>query len=286
MTDDVSDHNCLHLLAIEGHLDAIKLCFAHKATLMSDYYGRSPLHYATRNGHTNICVYLISIGAEIDQVDQDGNTPLISAIISGHLDTVTSLIELGATFEPLPSSQIPVTMACQYGKLDILQNLLSRGVKLVANMDGLYPLQLACREGKTDITKCLISHGADFEIQDSFKGWTSVFFAASEGHLDCVKVLLEAGCKVDIVDDSGWLAWTYALYRGHLKVAELLEPKVLPTLSRMEPISPPVTAHASAFAIDNANESTNSGEISKVGELDIDDIPSLSLPPPIIPLRI
>jgi CDK inhibitor PHO81 len=275
------------LLAIEGHLDAIKLCFAHKASLMSDYYGRSPLHYAAQNGHTNICVYLISIGAEIDLVDQDGNTALINAIVSGHLDTVNSLIDFGASFEPLPSSQIPVTMACQYGQLDILKILLSKGVKLVANMDGLYPLHLACREGKTDITKCLISHGADVEIKDSFKGWTSIFFAASEGHLNSVQVLLEAGCKVDIFDDSGWLAWTYALYRGHLRVAELLEPKVLPSLALMEPMSPPTSAaEARAYAIDNANETPNSGGISKVGELDIDDIPSLSLPPPIIPLRI
>jgi CDK inhibitor PHO81 len=275
------------LLAIEGHLDAIKLCFTHKANLMSDYYGRSPLHYAALNGHTDVCVYLISIGAEIDLVDQDGNTPLINAIVSGHVDTVNSLLEMGASFEPLPSSQIPVTMACQYGQLTILQNLLSKGVKLVANMDGLYPLHLACREGKTDITKCLIAHGADVEIQDSFKGWTSLFFASSEGHLDCVKVLLDAGCKVDIVDDSGWLAFTYSLYRGHLKVAEFLEPKVLPSRTIMEPISPPMIANqASAFAIDFEQDTSNSGGISKVGELDIDDIPSLSLPPPIIPLRI
>ncbi len=283
-------------MSIEGNLEAVQLCFQFKAKIAVDFYGRTPLHYAAMYGHTDICTLLIDSGADIDQVDQDGNTPLMYAIISGHYETVNSLIEKGASFEPLPNSGIPLIIACQYGHLDIVKNLLSRGAKLIPNMDGLYPLHLACREGKTEITKCLIAHGSMIERKDSFTGWTPLFYAASEGHLDCIKVLLEANARIDLLDDSGWYAWTYALYRGHLEAGKLLEPKVLPTPethAEMEPqilFSPSgLSSKTFSLAVDDAKRDVPNGGLSAnstAGDIDIDDIPSLSLPPPIIPLRI
>lgn len=215
-------------------------------------------------GRIDELVYLISIGAEVDQVDQDGNTALIYTIIAGHDHTLDTLISLNASIEPTLTSRIPVTLACQYGRLAILENLLSREVKLVANMEGLFPLHLACREGRSEILGCLIAHGSDIEIKDVFTGWTPLFFAASEGHIECVRRVLAAGARVDVVDDSGWGIWTYSLYRGHLEVAAMVEW---------------VDGKIGAGDMDE-------GMGTKVEELDLDDIPSLSLPPPIIPLRI
>ncbi|KAJ3327326.1 phosphate system positive regulatory protein pho81, partial [Kappamyces sp. JEL0680] len=203
ITDDVSDHTALHLLAIDGRLDAIKLCFQYDAKLSLDYYGRSPLHYAAMYGHTHVCTYLIAVGADINQVDQDGNTPLIYSIIYGWPETLDALILDGASIEPIGSSRIPLTIACQHGRDEIVQKLLELNVKLIPNMDGLFPLHLACREGNVVITKSLIKHGSDVERKDAFTGWTPLFFAASEGHLECIRVLIEAGCKIDLTDDSG-----------------------------------------------------------------------------------
>jgi CDK inhibitor PHO81 len=278
IADDISDHTPLHLLAIEGKLDAIKLCIKYKAQLTVDYYGRSPLHYAAMYGHTHVATFLIAVGSDVNKVDQDGNTPLIYAIIYGWPETLEALIQDDASIEPIHSSRIPITVACEYGRDSMVVLLLERGVKLLPTMDGLYPLHLACREGNVEITKTLISYGSDVERRDAFTGWTPLFYAASEGHLSCVQVLLEAKCAIDLTDDSGWQPWTYCLYRGHMKVAALLEPRkimvgeVIPiTADLIAPPPPPKTVKGLGEGLD---------------ELDIDDIPSLSLPPPIIPLRI
>jgi CDK inhibitor PHO81 len=98
-----------------------------------------------------------------------------------------------------------------------------------------------------------------------FNGWTALFFASSEGNVECLQVLLENGCRVHVKDDIGWNALTYALYRGKVKAAEL--------------ISMYLGKDEDVVMVKQKSEKSE-------GELDLDDIPSLSLPPPIIPLRI
>ena len=46
--------------------------------------GRSPLHLAARNGHTEVVAGLISAQAAVDMTDDDGMTPLALAAAKGH----------------------------------------------------------------------------------------------------------------------------------------------------------------------------------------------------------
>lgn len=79
-------------------------------------------------------------------------------------------------------------------------------------------------------TELLTRYGADLLLFDKYNQWSPVFYAASEGHIECVKVLLESKkCKIDEVDEAGWTPWQHALHRGHIETAELLK---LPTLTR------------------------------------------------------
>lgn len=113
------------------------------------------------------------------------------------------------------------------------------------------------------------------------------YFASSGGHSECVKILLKAGAQIEIKDDSGWSPLTYALYRGHIEVAELL--------SSNELLEADIKPQSLAIATDSSPakpfgpQSLFGNKIKAVSELaldDIDDIPSFSLPPPIIPFRI
>ncbi|KAJ3271470.1 hypothetical protein HDV01_006600 [Terramyces sp. JEL0728] len=264
MTDDISDATCLHELAIEGTLEIIKLVVDRGADInVIDVYGRTPLHYSCLYGQ--------------DEVTLDDNSPLINAIIGGHTKCANILIEKGANIEPVtPNGSIPLSIACQYGHLDIVDLLLSKNVSLLTNLDGLDPLHIACKEGKDVITKRLIDFKSDIEMKDSFYGWSAVFFAAQEGHLECIRILLDAGCDISTKDQEGWLPWTYALYRGHVDVAALLRVKQDVPMEEVitKPLAPSEVFLGEPMSLD------------KVGDLDIEDIPSLSLPPPIIPLRI
>ena len=50
----------------------------------------------------------------------------------------------------------------------------------------------------------------------------ALYWAASEGHDEVVRLLLERGAEVDALRDSGWTPLTAAIYRGHEAVALIL----------------------------------------------------------------
>ena len=287
--DDVNDRNCLHEAAMSGRLDVIQIALNQGADLnASDIYGRRPLHYAAMQGHHACASFLIDVGTNVNLLDHDENSPLVLAVIGGHTKCVEIFLSKKAVFEQQsPTAPIPLFLACKHGFTTISLLLLQQGAKMIQNADGAEPLHVACREGHAEMTKLLIDHKANIESKDPFNGWSPVFFAASEGHCECIKILLGAGCKIDIKDDIGWLPWTYALYRGHIKAASLLSVKdaemimklsvpveALPAVgTQIKPMAPSSLFHEATPPHDS-------------GDIIMDDIPSLSLPPPIIPFRI
>jgi cytohesin len=62
--------------------------------------GTSPLHEAARMGHTEVVKALISAGADIHALDENGKTPLHEAARMGHIETVQLLIAVGADINP------------------------------------------------------------------------------------------------------------------------------------------------------------------------------------------
>eukprot|EP00842_Homolaphlyctis_polyrhiza_P003288 jgi/Hompol1/3960/HPOL_003414-RA len=254
---------------------------------------------ATANSHVTITQNLSNV------VDHDGNTPLVYAIAGGHTACVEILLRANAAIEPLnATAPIPLSLACKYGHADIVTLLLRAGARIIQDPDGLDALHVACREGHATVAQLLIAHGANIEARDSFNGWTPVFFSASEGHFECIQTLLAAGCRIDIKDDSNWLPWTYALYRGHIKVANLLHVAdqnivlTMPSVSASAATTSAATKEPeaaqsatirpmapSSLFLDDAPMSSALDD-NTMPDINLDDIPSLSLPPPIIPFRI
>ncbi|KAJ3151166.1 phosphate system positive regulatory protein pho81 [Geranomyces michiganensis] len=299
-TDDISGRMCLHELAIADRLDMIQPCIEHHANVeATDVYGRTPLHYASTRGSSQSAVVLLKAGAKVNALDNDGCTPLVYSITGGHTDCVRTLIESGGAVveSHSPTVPIPLCLACEHGHKDIVMLLLSRGAQLVQNAEGLFPLHLTSREGHAQVSKLLIAHGADVNAADGFNGWAPIFYAASEGHLECVEVLLAAGCETELVDEFDWSPETYALYRGHIEIADLLRATRVqnaaavgaaaaheemtisggPASSGIKPMAP------SGLFFEQSVEDPMDTD---AGNMDLDELPDLSLPPPIIPFRI
>ncbi|KAF9107115.1 phosphate system positive regulatory protein pho81 [Mortierella sp. GBA35] len=296
--DDISDRTCLHEAAMVGRLSLLKLAVERGAAVEgSDVYGRRPLHYVSMYGYDDCATYLLSLNASLTVTDHDGFQPLIYSVMNGHSKCVeiflASNVEIEASREGDP---IPLSLACHYGHEDIAMMLIGRGADVLAsNADGLEPLHITCREGHTRLAKTLTTRGARLDQEDKYMCWTPLFYAASEGHVECVKILLEAGCKVNVVDEHGKNPIYYAASEGHSDCVELLveaggkaiaspqdtvmETSAAVTASGMLASSTPSAVH---FAVhpDSIESPTN------MDDLDMELIPSLSLPPPIIPFRI
>jgi len=192
------------------------------------------------------------------------------AVISGKASCVRQLLEFKASVNSLNESYIPLNLACQYSHTEIVLLLLPYYPKISSNSEGLLPLHLAARAGNKEILTALMGYdksGIDF--QERFSLWSPLFFAASEGHDDCVKALLVAGARIDTLDDTGHSAIYWSAWAGHLGCMNLL-------------------FEAGARADQRTSVATTSTQIVRTKTPTIKrtedlEIPTLSLPPPIIP---
>uniref|UniRef100_A0A1I8ATV9 ANK_REP_REGION domain-containing protein n=1 Tax=Steinernema glaseri TaxID=37863 RepID=A0A1I8ATV9_9BILA len=83
-------------------------------------------------------------------------------------------------------------------------------------------LTLACAGGYPDLVDLLIRKGADVEHRDK-KGFTPLVLAATGGHVECVKHLLDASCLVDAVSErTKDTALSLACSGGRKEVVEIL----------------------------------------------------------------
>ena len=57
--------------------------------------GRTPLHRAAQNGHTEVVLRLLVHGVSVDPADKDGVTPLMLAARGGHWSTARELVRKG-----------------------------------------------------------------------------------------------------------------------------------------------------------------------------------------------
>jgi uncharacterized protein len=73
-----------------------------------------------------------------------------------------------------------------------------------------------------ETVKLLLAHQADPNIADTEKHFTALMYAAAEGQLDVVKLLLTYKADSGLKDAGGNDAITYALKNGHKEVADFI----------------------------------------------------------------
>ncbi|KAK9365468.1 hypothetical protein V1509DRAFT_633021 [Lipomyces kononenkoae] len=290
--DDVNDRSVLHEAAIAGRDVVLELLLSHPDTMAldasaTDIYGRTPLHYACIHGREKMIKPLLEGGSPIDALDQDNFTALLFAVSHDHASCVEELISAHVRVDPASEQDyIPLNMACQKGLYSITDMLLKSNAAIIADAEGLFPQHLIAQAGHYKLIPLLKSHGADINMVDKLNGWIALFYAASEGHVQTVEALLDAGSDLTFVDKKNLSPLYYAAWEGHLDCMRLL----LEADVSQRSIQAGPTPIAIPTMTTNGRPATQSTEVTPQSSADlemgdIDAIPALSLPPPILPLR-
>ena len=218
----------------------------HRATLLyylaangiEDFRQRSPANAP------EIARLLLDAGAEVDALCGLGNsddTPMLALVTSvhpHHMGVATELIEIfveaGSKVNGVKGDDAPVRLALKFGYPDSAAALVRLGaeVKTVAMAAGLDRLDLtkefveergaseadlaaafedACRFGRTEIAEYLLAKGADVDGQGTWN-MTGLMWAASQGHLDTMALILDRGPSLELRNEFGGTAMGTTLH--------------------------------------------------------------------------
>uniref|UniRef100_A0A2N9GJT8 Uncharacterized protein n=1 Tax=Fagus sylvatica TaxID=28930 RepID=A0A2N9GJT8_FAGSY len=187
---------------------------------------RSMITLAIRAGDLDILKVLIASGCKIDNsVDRI----LHEAAATDRVDLMEVLFKLFGDSDVNSvdlDGRTPIHVAAVRGFVEVIRFCVSVGGKAdVSDRNGWIPLHYAAAEGHLQAVAVLVGmlqcEGANVNGRDQ-NGWTPLHRAAFKGRIESVKLLLNHGAQVDVVDDAGYTPLHCAIERGHVQVALLL----------------------------------------------------------------
>eukprot|EP01111_Echinosteliopsis_oligospora_P019127 TRINITY_DN9084_c0_g1_i1.p1 TRINITY_DN9084_c0_g1~~TRINITY_DN9084_c0_g1_i1.p1 ORF type:complete len:733 (+),score=233.59 TRINITY_DN9084_c0_g1_i1:143-2341(+) len=185
----------------------------------------TPLGAAAEAGQLQIMELLLAKGAQIEANREI--TPLIRAISRSQSDAALFLITKGANVEVVDENgNSALMMAIAQGTNDLVMSLLAKGasVDYCSPQDHRSPLFFACMHGRREIIPLLLEKGAKIEETDEYG--ISPFQAAAGSNLpttfDVCSLLLRSGSNVHHADNDGDTALDYCIDNGDPKVIKLI----------------------------------------------------------------
>ena len=143
---------------------------------------------------------LVTSGEDVNARSGDGSTPLLWAAHGSHDEIARALIAAGARVDEANDYGItPLLQASRAGDAPMVDILLQAGADPArSHPEGETPLMAAARAGSVPAARLLLTRGADVNAADSFQNATALMWASSEGHLEMVDLLLEAGANPNL----------------------------------------------------------------------------------------
>jgi ankyrin repeat protein len=209
----------------------------------TDADGTTSLHYAVRNDDAQLVDRLIRAGANVKAANRYGITPLYLACVNGNAAMIEKLLNSGADANAVSTEgETALMTASRTGNVDSIKVLLAHGADVNAreNWHGETALMWAVSQKHAAAARELIAKGADVNARSTSNKWerqnsaeprekwlplgglTVLEFAARQGCVDCIPVLLQAGVDMNATDPDGITPLLSAMINGHYDVANVL----------------------------------------------------------------
>jgi ankyrin repeat protein len=176
--------------AAMGDLERLKAVLKNNPDLVSSKdheSGRTPLHWAARNGQIDVAELLLSNKADVNAKDKEDITPLH---LAGYKAMVELLLANKAQVNARSATDMtPLHVAARAGKKDAVELLLANKADINAkDNNGDTPLHMVADEGLEDMVELLLANKADVNARNA-GGWTPLDPATAKNQRDVVKLL-------------------------------------------------------------------------------------------------
>ncbi|MBS0346027.1 MAG: ankyrin repeat domain-containing protein [Proteobacteria bacterium] len=197
-------------------LISIQLCLPANAASLDDLFNAAKLGDAAEVSQ------LVRQGMDVNSSDPNGNTLLILAAREEQPKVVAELLkQRGLKLNARNSAgDSALMLASLRGFTGIAQALLDAGAAF--DHPGWNPLLYAAFEGRLAIVNMLLEKGANPNVLAPNQT-TPLMFAARNGHQDVVRVLLKAGANIDWKNDQNESAESWASKSRNTDIVELIQ---------------------------------------------------------------
>jgi ankyrin repeat protein len=245
------------LATAEGKSAEEKAAILQEVTpTLTAFLGNHLLHGALVNEDADLMHLLIAVGADINDIDQNGESLIWSVVKKGIIPLVDELLAQGVDINQVNEKRLTLaSLAVKTGDHDMLDFLLDRGViidrgylmMIATNQrdefmiehlaergvdvnapteDNETPLTYALQKGLYDIARVLINVGADVNIADG--QYAPIHYAVFSGDSGFVQEMLDAGAQHDVVSAEGETALQIATRLGYHEITLMLQELVAP----------------------------------------------------------
>ena len=205
--------------------------------------GTTSLHYAVRNDDAPLVDRLIRAGANVKAANRYGITPLYLACVNGNAAIIAKLLKAGADANAVSNEgETALMTASRTGNVDAVKVLLAHGADVNAkeSWHGETALMWAVAQKHAAVARELLAKGADVNARSTANKWerqnsaeprekwlplgslSALEFAARQGCVDCVPVLIQAGADINAPDQDGITPLLSSIINGHYDIANVL----------------------------------------------------------------
>jgi len=197
-------------------------------------FGSSPMDIARHDNNQEI-IRALEERRVFNAVQGEGQK-LMAAVKENDVATVRQLIAEGVDVNekaPLVGSEddgyTPLLVAARKGFADVVWELLKGGAnpRLVDEMIKATPGHKAGYQGRAEVAKVLVADGhLELDAQGPYNGYTALHDAIWHGHTETVKVLLDAGARLDLKTHTGHSPLELAIHYGYHDIETLIRKKM------------------------------------------------------------